>query len=69
MAAKAKPATSQCLARASGLVASANRDNPGRWAKVVPFGQLEADLTAGRLPRLVFITPNQDHDMHGAGQA
>jgi phosphatidylinositol-3-phosphatase len=44
------------------------RDNPGRCAKVVPFGQLEADLTAGRLPRLVFITPNQDHDMHGAGQ-
>jgi phosphatidylinositol-3-phosphatase len=44
------------------------RDNPDRCAKVVPFGQLDADLTTGRLPQLVFITPNQNHDMHGAGE-
>jgi hypothetical protein len=43
------------------------RDNPGRCAKVVPYGQFDADLAAGRLPRLVFVTPNLDHDMHGAG--
>ena len=44
------------------------RDHPDRCAKVVPLDQLEADLQAGRLPRLVFVTPNQDHDMHGAGE-
>ena len=44
------------------------RDNPGRCAKVVPFAQLDADLAAGRLPRLMFITPDLDHDMHGAGE-
>jgi phosphatidylinositol-3-phosphatase len=44
------------------------RDDPGRCAKVVPASQLDVDLGAGRLPRFVFVTPNQDHDMHGAGQ-
>ena len=44
------------------------RDHPGRCAKVVPLGQLDGDLAAGRLPRLVFVTPNLDHDMHGAGE-
>jgi len=44
------------------------RDDPGRCAKVVPFGQLDADLATGRLPRLVFVTPNLHHDMHGAGE-
>ena len=44
------------------------RNDPGRCAKVVPFSQLDGDLAAGRLPRLVFITPNLDHDMHGAGE-
>jgi phospholipase C len=44
------------------------RNHPARCAKVVPAGQLDADLGAGRLPRLVFITPNLDHDMHGAGE-
>jgi phosphatidylinositol-3-phosphatase len=27
-----------------------------------------SDLTKRRLPRLVFVTPNLDHDMHGAGE-
>jgi hypothetical protein len=44
------------------------RDDPVRCAKVVPFARLDADLAAGRLPRLVFITPDLDHDMHGAGE-
>ncbi len=44
------------------------RDHPGRCAKVVPLDRLDADLAAGRLPRLVFVTPNMDHDMHGAGE-
>jgi phospholipase C len=44
------------------------RDDPGRCAKVVPASQLDVDLGAGRLPRFVFITPNLDHDMHGAGE-
>jgi phosphatidylinositol-3-phosphatase len=44
------------------------RDDPARCAKVVPAGQLDADLRASRLPRFVFITPSLDHDMHGAGE-
>jgi phospholipase C len=44
------------------------RNDPGRCAKVVPAGQLDADLAAGRLPRFVFITPDLGHDMHGAGE-
>ena len=44
------------------------RNDPGRCAKVVPLDRLDADLAAGRLPRLVFVTPNLDHDMHGAGE-
>jgi phospholipase C len=44
------------------------RADPGRCAKVVPLDRLDADLAAGRLPRLVFITPDQAHDMHGAAQ-
>jgi phospholipase C len=44
------------------------RDNPARCHKVVPADRLDADLAAGRLPRFVFVTPNQDHDMHGAGE-
>ncbi len=44
------------------------RDHPDRCAKVVPLDQLDTDLQAGRLPRLVFVTPNLDHDMHGAGE-
>jgi hypothetical protein len=44
------------------------RGDPGRCAKVVPLDRLDADLTAGQLPRLVFVIPNLDHDMHGAGE-
>jgi phospholipase C len=44
------------------------RNDAGRCAKVVPLSQLDGDLAAGRLPHLMFITPNLDHDMHGAGE-
>jgi phosphatidylinositol-3-phosphatase len=44
------------------------RGDPGRCAKVVPLDRLDADLAAGQLPRLMFVTPNLDHDMHGAGE-
>ena len=44
------------------------RGDPSRCAKVVPLDRLDADLAAGQLPRLVFVTPNLDHDMHGAGE-
>ncbi len=44
------------------------RDDPARCAKVVPFSQFQADLDGGQLPRFVFVTPDLDHDMHGAGE-
>jgi phosphatidylinositol-3-phosphatase len=44
------------------------RDHPARCAKVVPSSRLDGDLAAGRLPRFVFVTPDLDHDMHGAGE-
>jgi phospholipase C len=44
------------------------RGAPDRCRKVVPFQQLHADLAGGKLPRFVFITPDLDHDMHGAGE-
>lgn len=34
----------------------------------MPLDRLDADLAAGRLARLVFVTPDLDHDMHGAGE-
>jgi phosphatidylinositol-3-phosphatase len=44
------------------------RGDPARCAKVVPLARLDADLAAGRLPSFAFITPNLDHDMHGAAR-
>ncbi len=44
------------------------RDSPSRCGKVVPFDQFGADLAAGRLPQFVFISADQNHDMHGTGQ-
>ena len=34
---------------------------------VVPFTQLYADITAGKLPNYAFITPNLCHDAHDCG--
>jgi phosphatidylinositol-3-phosphatase len=43
------------------------RSDPARCRKVVPFQRFAADLAGGRLPRFAFISPDLDHDMHGAG--
>ncbi len=43
-------------------------DNPARCRNVVPFSQFAADAAAGRLPQFVWITPDLEHDMHGAGE-
>ena len=42
--------------------------NPARCRNVVPFSQFATDAAAGRLPQFVWITPDLDHDMHGAGE-
>lgn len=38
--------------------------NPARCSEVVGFSQLDEDLASGRLPRFLWITPDQCHDMH-----
>ena len=41
------------------------RLNPARCAAhVVPFSQFSVDVSAGRVPNYVFITPNMCNDMH-----
>lgn len=40
--------------------------NPAVCRNVVPFDQFAADASSGRLPQLVWVTPDLDHDMHGA---
>jgi phosphatidylinositol-3-phosphatase len=42
---------------------SITRD-PGRCARVVPYGQIARDLRAGRLPDFAFITPDLCADTH-----
>jgi hypothetical protein len=41
------------------------RNNPRRLAKVVPYEEFASDLGANTLPDLVWISPDQCHDMHG----
>jgi hypothetical protein len=43
--------------------------NPRRCRRIVPFGQLAADLRRGSLPAYVFISPNLCDDMHDCGVA
>lgn len=40
------------------------RNNLSRCNRVVPLGQLSADLKARKLPRFSFLTPNLCHDAH-----
>lgn len=40
------------------------RSNPVRCAKIVGLGQLTRDIRSQRLPRFVWITPDECHDMH-----
>jgi len=39
--------------------------NPALCDDVVPFDQFASDAASGRLPQLVWVTPDLDHDMHG----
>jgi phospholipase C len=40
-------------------------NNSARLKKVVPLGQLDADLDSGNVPNFVWISPDTCHDMHG----
>jgi hypothetical protein len=41
------------------------QDSPRRSEHIVGFGQLDADIAAGRLPNFALIVPNQCNEMHG----
>jgi phosphatidylinositol-3-phosphatase len=41
------------------------RSNPRRLDRIVPYDQFTSDLAADMLPELVWISPDQCHDMHG----
>ena len=43
--------------------------NPARAGNVVPLTQLSTDLSAGKVPQFVWITPNICNDMHGGATA
>jgi phosphatidylinositol-3-phosphatase len=40
------------------------RHHPSRCDRVLPFSRFPADLAIGRLPSVVFVMPNLDHEMH-----
>ena len=40
-------------------------NNPARAGNVVPLTQLSTDLSTGKVPQFVWITPNICNDMHG----
>jgi hypothetical protein len=40
------------------------RDFPSRCDRVLPFERFHADLAAGRLPDVAFVSPNLSNDMH-----
>jgi phosphatidylinositol-3-phosphatase len=40
------------------------RDHPSRCDRVLPFSRFDPDLAAGRLPTVVFVMPDLDHEMH-----
>jgi hypothetical protein len=41
------------------------RENPRRMQRIVPATQLDQDLASGEVPDLVWLSPDQCHDMHG----
>jgi phosphatidylinositol-3-phosphatase len=45
------------------------RASPARRQRVVPLGQLDADLAAGRLPQFAVVAPDLRHDMHSGSVA
>ena len=44
-------------------------NNPARADNVVPLTQLTTDLSSGKVPQFVWITPNICNDMHGGATA
>jgi phosphatidylinositol-3-phosphatase len=40
------------------------RHHPARCDRVLPFRRFHADLALGRLPTVVFVIPDLDHEMH-----
>jgi hypothetical protein len=42
--------------------------DPQRCRNVVPYTQFAADAASGQLPQFVWVTPDLDHDMHGAAE-
>jgi phosphatidylinositol-3-phosphatase len=45
------------------------RQSPARMKRIVPSTQLDADLASGEVPDLVWLSPDQCHDMHGMSPA
>jgi len=43
------------------------QNNPARVANIVDLSQLATDLANNTVPRYVWISPDQCHDMHGRG--
>jgi len=44
-------------------------NNPARVQKVVPYTGFASDLTSGKIPNFVWVSPNQCHDMHSLSPA
>jgi len=40
------------------------RNNPAQCNRDVPYGQLATDLSAGKAPPFIWVSPNTIHDMH-----
>ncbi len=54
------------VAKHNGIPNFANLQTPAEFANQLPYGQLSADLAAGRVPNFSYIIPDECHDMHGA---
>ena len=46
------------------LHAARIRDHPARCDRVLPFSRFHSDLAGGRLPTVVFVMPDLEHEMH-----
>jgi hypothetical protein len=45
------------------------RGDPARCGQVVPYGALSTDLSSGRAPPFMWVSPNLIHDMHDGTNA
>jgi hypothetical protein len=53
------------VSKHDGIQNFTNNQNPADWNRQVPINQLQADLTAGDVPRFGYVVPDECHDMHG----